>query len=119
MLDTIDQRGVEVPVRRGILVATLPVVLWGLGLPLEAWLPVSAQDSEARLVRGDGYQTREGLEPVSISAGEGQSCGDRSDGAAACWGGNQHGQAEPPSGYFSQVSAGGHHSQTANEKGNG
>ena len=37
------------------------------------------------------------------------TCGVRTDGTVACWGSNSYGQATPPAGTFSQVSAGGYH----------
>ena len=46
---------------------------------------------------------------TAVSAGNGFSCGIRSDGTAACWGRNSDGQAEAPEGEFSMVSAGGEH----------
>ncbi|MGB6895914.1 MAG: RCC1 domain-containing protein, partial [Dehalococcoidia bacterium] len=36
-------------------------------------------------------------------------CGVKTDGTLACWGRNDYGQATPPAGTFSQVSAGGFH----------
>ena len=79
----------------------------GAGLWMMFGATATAQEPGARLVRGDGYQVLEGLDLVSISHGLGShSCGLRADGRVVCWGPNQYGQAEAPSGRFSQVSAG-------------
>ena len=45
----------------------------------------------------------------SVSAGKEHSCGVRVDGSAACWGGNEYGQATPPEGQFASISAGSGH----------
>ena len=45
----------------------------------------------------------------AISAGDGLTCGIRSDSAAVCWGLNKYGQASPPSGAFASISAGHRH----------
>jgi hypothetical protein len=44
--------------------------------------------------------------PVSISAGRVHTCGVAGDGTVGCWGDNTNGQATPPAGSFTQVSAG-------------
>lgn len=44
-----------------------------------------------------------------VDAGRSHSCGVRADGAAACWGRNQLGQASPPGGAFTQVTTGADH----------
>ncbi len=41
-----------------------------------------------------------------ISAGSDFVCGLRTGGSMTCWGGNRYGQAMPPAGTFTQVSAG-------------
>lgn len=48
---------------------------------------------------------------TQISAGLGHACGIKSDGAVACWGNNDYGQASSvsPAGAFIQVSAGAYH----------
>ena len=43
---------------------------------------------------------------VSISAGNGHTCGVREDGTVDCWGFDEYGQATPPEGEFVSVSAG-------------
>ena len=43
---------------------------------------------------------------ASVSAGPRHTCGVRTDGAVACWGENDYGQATPPQGEFASVSAG-------------
>ena len=118
MLDPVEQRGVEGQVRHAFLALALLALVCAAGFTVWTSTMVHAQEPQVWLVRGDGHQILEGLDLVSVSAGDGQSCGDYRDGAAACRGGSQHGQAEAPSGYFSQVSAGEHHGQTANEDGN-
>ena len=45
----------------------------------------------------------------AISAGDGLTCGIRTDGAAVCWGLNAHDQISPPSGVFTSISAGFRH----------
>ena len=42
----------------------------------------------------------------AVSAGRWHTCGLRTDGTAACWGGNDFGQASPPAGAFTQVNVG-------------
>src|SRR3990172_7697131 len=42
----------------------------------------------------------------TVSAGGYHTCGVRTDGTLACWGYNASGQASPPGGTFTQVSAG-------------
>src|ERR671919_329040 len=44
---------------------------------------------------------------AQLTAGGRYRCGVRSDGTVACWGANDFGQATPPEGTFTQVSAGG------------
>ena len=44
-----------------------------------------------------------------MSAGDGHTCGVRTDGTLACWGDNCFGQATPPAGTFTAVSAGANH----------
>lgn len=44
----------------------------------------------------------------SVSAGWGHTCASDSSGAAGCWGYDEYGQASPPAGNFTQVSAGGY-----------
>ena len=39
----------------------------------------------------------------------GYTCGVNSSGGVECWGAGSHGQANPPSGVFESVSAGGSH----------
>ena len=48
---------------------------------------------------------------IQVSSGRhAHSCGLRSDGSVVCWGDNRLGQADAPSGSFTQVSSGRHHS---------
>ncbi|WP_419838946.1 RCC1 domain-containing protein [Candidatus Poriferisodalis sp.] len=47
---------------------------------------------------------------TAVSADWWHSCGLRPDGTVTCWGWNEHGQADAPSGSFTAVSAGGLHS---------
>ena len=44
----------------------------------------------------------------AVAAGGFHSCGLRTDGSVTCWGDNEYGQVEVPSGLFAGVSAGGH-----------
>ena len=44
---------------------------------------------------------------ATISAGWQHSCGIREDGTAVCWGNNNYGQVDAPSGTFTTISAGG------------
>ena len=46
----------------------------------------------------------------SVSAGEGHTCGLRTDNTVRCWGSNQHGQLNAPQGTYRDVSAGRLHS---------
>ena len=46
---------------------------------------------------------------ASVSAGRGHTCGVQRDGAVACWGEYDEGQATPPAGEFASVSAGSDH----------
>jgi alpha-tubulin suppressor-like RCC1 family protein len=54
---------------------------------------------------------RAGADPLcgfsQVSAGLYHTCGLRPDGTVECWGANGSGQSSPPSGAFTQVSAGG------------
>ena len=43
---------------------------------------------------------------TSLSAGFGHTCGLRTDGAVACWGLNDQGEASPPPGAFASVTVG-------------
>ena len=51
---------------------------------------------------------------VQISVGEDHVCGIRLDQKLACWRRNDHGQADPPSGEFTEVSSGRYHSCAIN-----
>ena len=93
-----------------ILLATTGIVACAAFLWLSFSIPISAQNPEPRLVRGDGYQVLEGLDLISVSAGRLHSCGVRTDGAVVCWGANDDGQTDAPSGQFSDISAGRDHS---------
>ena len=44
---------------------------------------------------------------ASVSAGGGHTCWVKPDGAVACWGNDEFGEARPPGGEFASVSAGG------------
>ncbi|KAF0219538.1 MAG: hypothetical protein FD174_1998 [Geobacteraceae bacterium] len=47
---------------------------------------------------------------IQVSAGgKNHNCGVKSDGSVACWGDNGSGESTPPTGTFTQVSAGGYH----------
>ena len=50
------------------------------------------------------------LAPTVISAGDDHSCGIRADGTATCWGRNEDGQADAPTGHFTAIAAGRWHS---------
>ena len=58
---------------------------------------VSAGDGDdtANGVRDGGQDDADGLF-VSVSAGDGHTCGVRSDGSVACWGDDEYGQATSP-----------------------
>ena len=47
---------------------------------------------------------------TALDAGDQHSCAIRTNGTIACWGNNEHGQADPPEGQFTAVSAGWAHS---------
>ena len=47
---------------------------------------------------------------TALDAGDQHSCAVRTNGTIACWGNNEHGQADPPEGEFTAVSAGWAHS---------
>ncbi len=53
---------------------------------------------------------------ASVSAGAYHTCGVRTDGTIACWGDNDYGQAAPPGGIFTSVSAGGRTTLTKVER---
>ena len=60
-------------------------------------------DGTVPAVSGKGPQ----LAPfASVSGGGHHTCGVRTDGAVACWGWDEHGQATPPEGEFASVSGG-------------
>jgi Ca2+-binding RTX toxin-like protein len=69
-----------------------------LSLPLLSSSPVDAAAAS------DGASVA-GAAVTSISAGFGHTCGIRTDGTLACWGRNLEGQASPPAGTFTAVSA--------------
>ncbi len=46
---------------------------------------------------------------IQVEAGQGHTCGVRSEGIAACWGLNSTNQATPLLGTFTQLSAGDEH----------
>ena len=48
--------------------------------------------------------------PTVISAGDNHSCGIRADGTATCWGLNDNGQADAPTGHYTAIAAGRWHS---------
>ncbi len=52
----------------------------------------------------------ETLQYTSITAGGSHSCGLRSDGTATCWGRNEYGEADAPTGKFTSITAGTLHS---------
>ena len=54
---------------------------------------------------------------VVISVGDQHTCALTEAAEVRCWGDNEHGQSDAPSGRFSQVSAGGWHSCALTEKG--
>ena len=62
-------------------------------------------DDTANGVRDEGQEDAAGLF-VSVSAGYSQTCGVRSDGSVACWGGDLIVETTPPAGSFDSVSAG-------------
>ena len=47
---------------------------------------------------------------TTIDAGDGHTCGVRTDQTITCWGTNEYGQADPPEGEFAVIAAGGNHS---------
>ncbi|WP_420440591.1 RCC1 domain-containing protein [Candidatus Poriferisodalis sp.] len=57
-----------------------------------------------------GQATRAGTTRQTISAGRGNSCGIRNDSTVICWGTNEYGQSDAPSGSFTSVSTGYEHS---------
>ena len=64
---------------------------------------------------GQAQPTTDGEPPrttsgTAISAGSRHSCGIRADGTAVCWGWNEYGQLDAPSGTFTTISAAGFHS---------
>ena len=55
---------------------------------------------------------------VDIASGSSHSCGSRADGAVACWGFNNYGQADAPGGRFVAIAAGTWHSCGIRTNGN-
>ena len=45
----------------------------------------------------------------AVTAGDTHACALRTDGAVACWGGNDYGQSDAPDGTYEAVAAGGDH----------
>ena len=76
----------------------------GLSLPISILAPL-------------GELCLTGGEFASVSAGPYHTCGVNRDGAVACWGNNNDGEARPPAGEFTSVSAGEAH--TCGVKGDG
>ena len=54
---------------------------------------------------GQGAPSPRFLFFTEVSAGGGHSCGIRTNGTVACWGNNDQGQATPPAGTFTSISA--------------
>jgi hypothetical protein len=78
-----------------------------IGAPFQAPSPAAAAglapaSPEAGVVAG--------ILPSTIDVGASHSCGVQTDGTLACWGLDDVGQATPPAGIFTQVSAGLSHS---------
>ena len=88
-----------------VLAVVLPMLflVWTVhSHPTSQAAPPEPEVRSEELVSASGLVER-------ISAGGNHSCGLKSDGTLACWGGDRSGQASPPAGTFSQVSAGGWH----------
>ena len=95
------------------------------GTAKPAFASVSAGDDHTRDAKTDSAVVASteidvnvslrGLAFTSVSAGGGHTCGVKTDKTIACWGykkdwnGKPLGQAKPPAGTFSSVSAGGDH----------
>ena len=84
----------RIPVRLLLFAVLAPAV--GVLAVMPGWFAGSASD---------GVQASAGGF-TQVSAGYLHTCGVRTDGTLACWGGNSDGQATPPDGTFTQVSAG-------------
>ena len=85
--------------------------LWALGVGLVLCLTVTGC---VTIPQTPASEPRAGAMPeekslvafTAVSAGHEHTCGVRTDGALACWGRNNSGQATPPEGTFATVSAG-------------
>jgi hypothetical protein len=69
----------------------------------------------AALVLGLGSGLGADVLYVDIGAGDAHTCAVKANGEIACWGDNSAGQANPPAGKFSAVSAGGLHTCAVRE----
>ena len=76
-------------------------------LRLGTEVPEGSMDSEIiAYVPPPGASSTPASTPAESCAGEEDTCGVRTDGAAECWGDDAGGQATPPGGSFASLSAG-------------
>ena len=82
--------------------------------PEGRWYWQDGDDIEVISRSGDTFvvEVRPYIPPkyTAVAAGFSHSCGVRVDGGVVCWGGNESGQLDVPSGRFSAVAAGSSHS---------
>ena len=107
----------EINLAKGLLQMKTAIELKRLFLMLAALLAGSLLAGGLPTSRAVQARTDENLiNPVTLSAGGTHTCAVKGDGALACWVNDENGQTNPPTGTFSQVSAGGYHTSAVKRR---